>query len=225
MGDNPPNRGPSDEDLLRAVKQRCVETGAPVVPSREIERSEYINIQQQSIAGRLQDLAEEGRVGKISVGKGYVWYIPEDEEPRGEIDFSVINWDVIPPEEIPAEKVHKHPEYEDPSYWEKVRDDGNVIARAGFWGMLLGGGVYILPVSYIPRISLTRVQRELALLAAFFGGLLILIAGGISIIATAGENLSEKGVDDWVRDHYSSVKGYLVQRIPVSISIEWKDTQ
>jgi len=161
----------------------------------------------------------------ISAGKGFVWYIPEDEQPDGAVDFSTINWDAIPAKEIPTEKVHQHPEYDNPSYWEKVRDDAEVIARAGFWALVLGAGVSVAPLERIPRVSLTPAQEDFALLAVFFGIVLGVLAIFIGAIATAGESLSEKGVDDWLRGHYSSMKDHIIRRIPVSVSIEWKDAE
>lgn len=223
MAGSPPAQGPSDEDLIRAVEQRCIEAGAPAVPTREVVDVNFIDIKQQAVARRLETLLDEGQIGAISVGRGWVWYVPENEEGGGEVDFSQLDWSNIPAYEIPPEKVHEHPEYDDPTYWEQMDDDAQVISRVGLWGLILGIGMIAIGSLELPYVSLSRAQQDIALLASVVGAVLILIALAISVIASAGSNLSEKGVDDWIRGHYSSVRSRIAAGIPISISIEWKN--
>lgn len=221
MTTRPPAQGPRDKELIKAVKQQCEETGAPVIPTKEVEKVEYIDIQQRSIANRLEGLSDEGKIGSIKVGRGWVWWVPNEGDSGGEVDFDRINWNGIDAEKIPPEKIYAHPEYNDPSRWEQLRDESHVIARVGLWTISLGFVVIITGEFNLPFISFTNLQQDLAALAILFGTLLVLLAVVVGVASKTGEELSEKGIDDWLQSRYADTKQCIFSRIPVSISVEW----
>lgn len=222
MSESPPAQKVTDDDLIEAIKERCNQSGIPVVPTKEVEKVDYITIKKQAIARRLKTLAEQEQISSLKIGRGWVWWVPEENESGGEVDFSTINWSSIDPAEIPTEKIYKHPELADSTYWDQLYDDAYAISRAGLWSFT--PGLVILFVDQnVEIVSLTQFQEEVGAVA-LLGGILLLSMGIIAIsISKIGSGMSEKGIDGWMQAKYRSWKSRILAGVPIKISWEWKN--
>lgn len=222
MADSPPAQKVTDKDLIKAIEQRCTQSGIPVVPTKEIERVDYIDIKKQAIARRLKKLSKQGKISSLKIGRGWVWWVPENKEFGGEADFSNIDWSSIDAEEIPLEKIQDHPELSSSAYWDQLKNDAEAMSRAGAWAFLIGL-VIILVDEYNILISLTQLQADIGAFS-LLGGMLLIFIGIVAIsIAKTAISISEKGIDGWVRTKYDSLKSRVLAGVPIRISWEWKD--
>jgi len=176
----------SDEELIEAVRRECLTRGVPVVPTRQVAKAEGVNIQQQQVSRRLESLADDQRINSISVGRGAVYWVPEDErEAKGQVDFSFVDWDTInpDPEEIPEEILEEHPNFHDPSYWEEVEESAN--STIGVAGLAAIAGVILL---ILVNIDLPFIEFSSELQAAgqvAVGGGFVFIAIGFGLLGLA----------------------------------------
>jgi len=156
MANKPPAQAVSDDELIEAVRQVCEKRGLPVAPTRLIEEVDGIDIQQQTIKRRLDKI--DHRVNSLKVGRGKVWWVPDDEEVEGEVDVSAINWAQIEPEEIPPQKIEDHPEFNIPDYWESWTERANTVVTIAFPPTFVGFIVFALQDANIPVVGGTLIS-------------------------------------------------------------------
>lgn len=154
MSDAPPAQAVSDDELLEAVRQVCEKRGLPVAPTRLVAEVDGIDIQQQTVKRRLDKI--DHRVNSITVGRGKVWWVPDDEEPVGDVNLSAVDWDQIAPEEIPPDKIKNHPEFNIPSYWESWTDRANTVVSTALIPTLAGFVVFALQDANLPLLDIGR---------------------------------------------------------------------
>lgn len=219
MADKPPAQAVSDDELVEAVRQVCKKRGLPVAPTRLIDEVDGIDIQQQTIKRRLDKI--DHRVNSLKVGRGKVWWVPEDEEIEGEVDVSAIDWEEIDPEEIPPQKVEEHPEFNIPDYWELWTERANTVVSIAFLPTFVGFIVFALQDANLPFIG--TIGRDAATMAALvtLAGLFFIVIGIlIGVAAKIGAFLAARGVDEQIQSVRSQIVGAIKDRIPLSIS--WK---
>lgn len=192
MSGNPPPKRPkvTDEELLEAVEHAYGTYRDPVVKSEDVADVEFIDVQQQTVKRRLDTLREEGEVGALKIGRGWVWWpIDEEGEPAEETD---IHWDVIEPEQIPDEMVEEHPAYPDPGLPDRVVDSGQTILF-GALVVTVFGMVLFLPSQYgLDYIPIPQSLETTGAIATLGG--LVFIAVGI-VLVLAGEFLARLGYE------------------------------
>lgn len=187
----------SDEELIEAVQRECLTRGVPVVPTRQVAKAEGVNIQQQQVSRRLESLADDQRINSISVGRGAVYWVPEDgREAKGQVDFSFVDWDTInpDPEEIPEEILEEHPNFHDPSYWEEVEESAN--STIGVAGLAAIAGVILLILVNIdlPFIEFSPELRAAGQVAVGGGFVFIAIGFGLLGLAKLGQRIEVRNV-------------------------------
>jgi len=133
----------TDEDLITAVRQQCEKAGVPVVPTKKVTEAEQIDVTSQTVKRRLEDIDV---VNSMQVGRGHVWWVPEDEEEaRGKVDMSSVYLEELDPEDLPRELIEQHPEGP-ATDWEKMRQQGGhsmwlswLAVAAGFLMVAVSG--------------------------------------------------------------------------------------
>lgn len=212
----------TDEELLEAVQLQCKATGYPVVPTGKIAELDTITIKEQGVRKRLKALAAEGKVNYVKSG-GYVWWIPEDGEAIGEVDFSVLNWDSINPEEIPEEIINAHPSVDNPSDWERWKRNSNLIIQLSGAVGLVGVGLLVAADAGISFYFSSERFFQLGSLffVSGFGFIWIGIVGLMA--AVINRALEERGIDEWLDSAVSQLKERISGRIPYEIRVERVD--
>jgi hypothetical protein len=196
----PPAREPknTDDELLEAVAHQCNTRAPPVVKTEHVAETETVEVTQQTVKRRLDKLRDEGKVGGLQIGRGWVWWIPENE---GELEFdsSTIYWDGIEPEQIPDELVEQHPEYPNPGRWEKLRNQGETVANTAVYPFFFGLMVMLIAefgLDYIPLPGQTQSIGAISFIGGIaflaFGILLIVVANlGDKLEQSIGERLND----------------------------------
>lgn len=173
----PPSNQVTDEDLVMAVRQQCEKAGTPVVPTKQVSEADQIDVTSQTVKRRLEDIDV---VNSIQVGRGHVWWVPEEEaSARGEIDMSSVYLEELDPEDLPPELIRQHPEGP-PSSWKRWVQKGQNSFSISLVAMV--SGFMLLYIGEIPMVNRSTVE----LIGAMFGigGLAILLVSmGIVILA------------------------------------------
>lgn len=101
-------RGPARELTGEAVKSHLREwheQGTPAVPTSDL--ADGIDFSRKAVQKRLNELYEAGDVDRRPAGRGYIWWLPDDEQ-AGETDTDGIREQIIREtsvDEFPREKV------------------------------------------------------------------------------------------------------------------------
>lgn len=211
-----------DEDLIKAVRERCKFEGKPVVKTAEVANAESIHITPQRVHDRLKRLHEENRVGRIKVGRGSVWWVPEEVDV--DVDFSSINWEEIDGSNIPPDTIEEHPEYHANTYWE----DKAELARSGiniFGTAILFGILAFLTRDWdIPFVGesheeIIELIGAISLFAGLIFGVLSLL---VLAIAFSSQYLIDEGIWGYIVNRMSDSK--FREAIPsISITVDWGD--
>lgn len=218
MSDKPPAQVVSDDELLEAVRQVCEKRGLPVAPTSLIAEVDGINIKQQTVKRRLDKI--DRRINSISVGRGKVWWVPEDTDPVGDVDISAVDWSVIDPGEIPAEKVQEHPEFNIPDYWESWEERANAVVSTAFLPTIAGFIVFALQDANVPFLEIGQNAAAFGALVAMAGVVFILVGILIGVSAKIGGYLASYGVDDYLEKAKRRTREEVSDRVPLSISWE-----
>lgn len=204
----PPNTSQvTDDDLILAVQQQCERVGVPVVPTKQVAKSDLVDVTSQTVKRRLEDIET---VNSIQVGRGHVWWVPEDEsEVRGEIDMSSVYLDDLEPEDIPREIIEKHPDGP-ATAWEKVTQKG----MNGFWISWLSmlAGFFIFGLGGLLPVNPPTVELISSLLLV--GGFAIMIVS--ALVAGSGKGLSLIGASQprpFLRRHFNKVRNLVARFI------------
>lgn len=211
----------SGEELTEVIHQECKLNDAPVVPTKWIAQAEGVPIERQAVLNRLENLHEEGRVGKIEIGgQGKVWWVPEDEAV--DVDFSKLNWENLDIEEIPFEALQEHPEVQEPTFWESWEQKAGSIFEFVMVALVAGILTYATRNTDIPLLSsgqesLVETLGALALVAGIMFGVLGI---AIVLISKIGQILVDHGAHEvlsvgWLRFRkwLSSSTGYRIEKV------------
>lgn len=220
MGDGPVAQEVSNEQLVEAVAVVCRERGLPVAPTKYVAKVDGITVQQQTVKRRLERLGT--RVASLQIGRGKVWWIPEDQEVAGEHKLSSIAWDNIDPSEIPLELIEEHPELHVPTYWERWEEKSGTLFKSALALTLPGFVVFALKDAQLPLISISDDVATLGALAAVAGIFIGVIAMVLMVASRIGISMSSRGLDEAILDVRDRFLTACRSRIPVSISITWK---
>jgi len=216
MSETPPAQAVSDDELVEALRQVCEKRGLPVAPTRLIAEVDGIDIQQQTIKRRLDKI--DHRVNSMKVGRGKVWWVPDNMDPVGDVDVSAIDWKQIDPEDIPLRKIENHPEFDIPSYWESWGERANTIVSTALIPTLAGFIVFALQDADPPFLNIGRDAATFGALVAMAGVVFVMIGICIGFVARIGGTLSAYGVGNHVQTAKERVKERLENQLPFSIS-------
>jgi hypothetical protein len=221
MAEGSPAQKVSDEELKRAIEQKCQLRGTPVVTTSQITDVDYVNVKDGAAVKRLKKLAKRGEVNRIQSGSGSVWWVDEDEatELRGEVDFSNIAWENIPAEDIPVEKVEQHPEIEIPSEWEARYEKLGTVSRAALFAISVG----LITAAIVQNLGiplLSQADQEFVgrfALWVFLGGILFL-GGAIlwSLVLRGIEWICRSGYYEALRELVTSMFEKVESKLPFS---------
>ena len=154
----------TDEDLIIAVKEQCERAGVPVVPTSEVAEADRINVTNQTVKRRLEDIDS---VNSMKVGRGHVWWVPDDEEEvRGEVDMSSVYLDNLEPEDLPTELIEKHPEGP-ATEWEKWQAKGASVANISALALITGFATFGLNSLSIVEFEPLRFIGATLIVAGF----------------------------------------------------------
>lgn len=193
-----PNQKISKAEVRQAIIEICEKKGVPVVRSKDIAELDWVEVEPQTINNHLDELREDGRVSSLKVGKGYVWWVPDDGEEGGAVDVSAIAWDRIDPGEIPDELVAQRPEVDDPTYWEGMMDSWGTVAGGG--GFILLAGLLLMILDGVQLVELDYDFEFWGSLAFVGGAVVIVVATGLFILARLGQFLEDIGVNERLRE-------------------------
>ncbi|NGM71558.1 hypothetical protein G6M89_21680 [Natronolimnobius sp. AArcel1] len=216
-----PNQKISSEEVKAAVIELCDKRGTPVVRPRDIVDLDWVSVGKQTVNNHLQKLQERGEVSSISVGRGAVWWVPDEEQSGGEVDVSVIEWSRVDAEKIPDELVLERPEVEDSSYWE------GMISK---WNSVIGGAAFIVIVGFVVLLFDQYFSIDIGPDFEFWG--LIFLGGGFVVIissfvpisiAKLGQFLDDKGVIPAIKDKKERAKSEILQWISKKIPSDIKE--
>lgn len=198
----PPARKASDEDILAAVQQGCQQLGLPVVPTETVSRS--LDIKPQTTKRRLDRLAENNEVNKLSVGQGNVWWLPEDADAVGELDTTLIgdtvDYSRLDPANIPEDLAQEIvEEWDDTGIWQALYASGEEVTKITAIPFALGFAVFVADTS-ISFIQIPQLVKDFAAIA-FLGGILFVTLGTILMfIGYFGFRLSDSVVHTTFRE-------------------------
>lgn len=208
-------KGISDDDLLELIQQKCELHGMPVVPTNEISNDDEVPNKRQAVRKQLNRLHEEDRVGRVNVGGKYAWWVPDGE--AGEVDFSRVNWSTLPIEEIPIEILSEHPDYHEPTRWDRLERRAQNIAESAFIFLTFGLLIY----AFREKLAGWGAPAETAGALSAVAGLFLI---GVSLIFFAvhrsGELLADHGAGEAMRvvwesalERIRSKTGYTITRV------------
>lgn len=192
----------SDSELINAVEEQCRLRGTPVVPTKTVAESNHVNVTKQTIKRRLDDIEE---VNSIKVGRGKVWWVPE-ENARGDIDLSAVYLEELEPEDVPTELVLEHPRGEHTG-WFAWANRGVETARLSIMVFLAGFLLYLLR-------NLQALPEGVIFLAqlGIIGGFAMVI---ISLVVAIGAIILEKIEAPTTRDIWRRFLKEVDQRIEI----------
>lgn len=220
MGSRPPSV--SDKDLIEAIEQECELNQQPVVSTKEVADVDFIDIQRQQVHSRLKELAEEGEIEKLEIGRSWkVWWVPEDKET--EINSSKI-WQNIDGSDIPEEKIEEHPDYSTPAYWEKLQAQAQRVANIVFYSLAFGFAIYLLRDADIPFLG-TQTEQQIEMIGALalVGGLTLgIYTVAIWVAAQIGQELVDRGYDKVYEYYVTEARTRVSRKIPISVSLDWR---
>ncbi len=179
-------------EILATISESVTRTGAPVAATRDI--AEQLPIKQQTVRRRLKRLAEHEEIGTLDTGGGRVWWLPEDDESGGEVDTEFlkadsIDYDQLDPANVPPSiameiAAERLPEYQQPTFWDRAKKDGQL-------GLTVGGGAVILGLSAVlfGWEVLASPVLEIAIALGFLVGAAGVLAMVLGIIGAQLEKL------------------------------------
>ena len=222
MSEHAPNKQATNEEIIDAVRLQVERSGGRVATTKAVAEAPTLTISKQQVRNRLRTLAdEEGQVSYTTIGEYYVWWVPEEKEPSGEVDFSNINWENINPEDIPTEKIEQHPDYGSPGFWDERLDDSQSMGRIGMLWAVTGFTASVI-IQSTSLVETTQTSSDLVVISIIGGFVLILLGAGLAIISQIVLACLERGVVGAIKAAVVAIKSYLVQKIPISVSVEWK---
>lgn len=184
----------TDEDLITAVRQQSKKAGTPVVRTKDVAKAEHIDVTNQTVKRRLEDI---DIVNSIQVGRGHVWWVPEEEaEARGEVDMSSVYLEKIDPAELPRELIEQHPDGPS-SYWERRIEKGSNGVSMSLMAFLAGVLIFIVQ-ELIPNLSTSEINTVGALLIVG-GASMFLVSAGIAIVGSVFHRTGASNPRIWIR--------------------------
>lgn len=75
----------SDDEILTALETGKERINAPALSTSDV--AGFVPISRQAVKGRLEDLADEGRVGMHKAGRNRFWWLADDAHSAGEFDI------------------------------------------------------------------------------------------------------------------------------------------
>lgn len=215
-------KGATDNELIEAVEEQCEIRDIPVVKTEHVVEAPSVDIGQKRVHDRLKQIHEkEGRVGRMKVSTGSVWWVPEEADV--DISSSSINWERIEAEEIPEEKIEQHPDYQSPTYWEAREETASKILNPVSTAMVVGFLMFISREVNIPLVSANAEETvvllgALSLVGAFAFGIYAVGMIGLSQFA---QQLVARGADEVYTQYKTKLRMAIKNRVPISIS--WKE--
>lgn len=169
----------TDSELIRAVQEQCTLYGVPVVKTKQVAEANYIDVTDQTVKRRLDDI--EG-VNSIQVGRGKVWWVPEGSV-RGEIDMESVYLKELEPEDIPSELIRKHPEGR-PTGLYALADSGLQSVRISL--LIFLASLVLFLVQQIEWLPIPTDATEVIVAVGALGGFAVAFVSGLITIVALG---------------------------------------
>lgn len=211
----PPTRPPThtNEEILEAVQKACRAHNAPVAKTEWV--ADRLEIKQEQTANNLDDLAGEGRIRKIGISRGSVWWVPEEESVAiraSDLSTEAEDWDFVVPEALSEDVVERivesHPEVDSPSQWEQRKSDGQLIARVAVPVSVVGLG--LLFINDTTNLISLGTTASAFLVIIMFGGLIFMMLGiGVMTLAWAGGRVSDTKTGERLSQRIESAKQFI----------------
>lgn len=219
VNSNPPERTPDieDKDLIEAVKVACERSTAPAVSSSAVTEIEWVTYDPDHVTDRLKEIDDGLRRMK---SRGWIWWIPREEEGGGKIDPTSIYWRNVDPEDIPSEVLNRHPDFRTPTRAEQMEQHGQSGILLSIAVAMFGFSILLARNSNVSFVQGSEFELigSLSLIAG-----IAFIAFGIMVVGAGkfGQRLNEKDIPVAIRDWLSDGLSGVISRVP--ISIDWKE--